>query len=244
MEGRNAPPSQCDGHHIIHWADGGLTTTTNRALFRHGDHDKTPRRPLDRQPRRQHHAHLHQPNRPRPRQLATLSREPPCRGRIAISLAGIICSHTILQLLLDDRILAVLGVQPLAVRNAPNERSSDVCSARPRPSTSPRSHTEARRSDPVRAAPENGNTWPAVTQTSVISKGVKCILFARNLEASNLTPKHPRNCPETAPIRQSGGSLRLLSGRVASFGRTACSAVAPCRLDVSTSVCNEEQSCP
>ena len=40
MPGCNAPPSQCDGHHIIHWADGGLTTTANGALFCHGDHDK------------------------------------------------------------------------------------------------------------------------------------------------------------------------------------------------------------
>ena len=40
MEGCNAPPSQCDGHHIIHWADGGLTTTANGVLFCHGDHDK------------------------------------------------------------------------------------------------------------------------------------------------------------------------------------------------------------
>ena len=42
MEGCNAPPPQCDGHHIIHWADGGLTTTTttNGALFCHDDHDR------------------------------------------------------------------------------------------------------------------------------------------------------------------------------------------------------------
>ena len=36
----NAPPSQCDGHHVVHWADGGPTTTANGALFCHGDHDK------------------------------------------------------------------------------------------------------------------------------------------------------------------------------------------------------------
>ena len=33
----NAPPSQCDGHHIVHWDDGGPTTTANGALLCPGD---------------------------------------------------------------------------------------------------------------------------------------------------------------------------------------------------------------
>ena len=36
--GCNAPPSWCDGHHIIHWSNGGNTNQTNAALICNNHH--------------------------------------------------------------------------------------------------------------------------------------------------------------------------------------------------------------
>ena len=46
-EGCTAPVAWCDGHHIIHWADGGGTNLGNTALLCRKHHTRTHRNQSD-----------------------------------------------------------------------------------------------------------------------------------------------------------------------------------------------------
>ena len=69
--GCNRPPSWCEGHHAIHWADGGPTSTDNITLLCREHHQELHATgwQLTRQPNGHHTAqpppHTHQPNNTR-----------------------------------------------------------------------------------------------------------------------------------------------------------------------------------